>query len=308
MLEKMECEYCNKKICKSQMKRHNNTKGCREIQNMYIKREEEKIERSGEELNKNGKENIKWWVEVVSSTYKCKYCEMQFKRIDKRNEHASICTSKDMYYKLTNIINETRKDLEQKKMELELKDEIIKRKEEDINYFKLQLQINRPKPDIKLINSNNMNITINNTININFNEIRDHLEGFNIDILSDHTALINFIMNIFSNKVKLTNECKQIMSYYLNDKLINDIKCKTFLRNSAGRLVEISDKICKEGKNNKSLSDTIVKSACINNMLLNNISSEEGVKKGIRKKKPMILVHEIIRYLKENRLKEIRGV
>jgi hypothetical protein len=115
-------------------------------------------------------------------------------------------------------------------------------------------------------------------------------------------------MNIFSNKVKLTNECKQIMSYYLNDKLINDIKCKVFLSNSAGKLTEISEKICKDGKNNKNLSDTIIKSACINNKLLNDISTENGIKNGVRKNKPIILVNEIIKYLKENNIMDIRGV
>ena len=76
--------------------------------------------------------------------------------------------------------------------------------------------------------------------------------------------------------------CKQIISYFLNDKPINDIKCKIFLSNTAGQLTEISDKICIEGKNNKLLSDTIVKNACINNKLLNDIST--GIMNGIRKK------------------------
>ena len=115
-------------------------------------------------------------------------------------------------------------------------------------------------------------------------------------------------MPIFENKVKLINECKQIMSYHLNDKLINDIKCKIFLSNTAGQLTNISDKICLEGKNNKLLSDIIVKNACINNKLLNEISSEEGIKKGMRKKNPIILVHEIIKYLKENGITGINGV
>jgi len=41
---------------------------------------------------------------------------------------------------------------------------------------------------------------------------------------------------------------------------------------------------------------------------LNEISSEEGIKNGIRKKNPMILVHEIIKYLKKNNITEIKGV
>ena len=179
-------------------------------------------------------------------------------------------------------------------------------------FLKSQLQIYRP---INNYNSNNVNttnnITINNNINMNFNDIQQHLDKFNIYVLSDYTNLINFIMNIFVNKLKLTNECKQIISYYLDDKLINDIKCKTFLSNSANQLIDISDKICSDVKNNKNLNDTIIKSACLNNILLNSISTEDGIKNGIRKKSKhsaIILVHEIIKYLKENNNVDIKGV
>jgi hypothetical protein len=228
---------------------------------------------------------------------------MLFNRLDNKNDHELNCQFKDMYYKLSNKISE-------KEKELELKNELLKQKDKDIDYFKNQLQIYRP--NINYINHDNSNITnnitINNTININFNDIQKHLDKFNIHVLSDQSSLIKFIMPIFENKMKLINECKQIISYHINDKLINDIKCKIFLSNSAGQLTEISDKICLEGKNNKLLSDSIVKNACINNKLLNEISSEEGMKNGIRKKNPMILVHEIIKYLKEKGIMEIRGV
>ena len=279
------CEYCNKLITKINLNRHQNSKACRNKQQ-----------------NKD--------IQLELKEHKCKYCGLLFNRIDNKNEHENniSCNSKDIYYKF-------QRELEIKNKELELKNE-------ENMFLKSQLQTYRPNINSNNTNSNNTNsnnlnsnnnsnntnITINNTININFDDIKKHLDKFNIHILSDHTALINFIMNIFSNKVKLTNECKQIMSYYLKDKLINDIKCKVFLSNSAGQLTEISEKICKDGKNNKSLSDTIIKSACINNMMLNSMSTEVGVKNGIRKKKPMILVHEIIRYLKENALTEIKGV
>ena len=39
-----------------------------------------------------------------------------------------------------------------------------------------------------------------------------------------------------------------------------------------------------------------------------NISSEKGIKNGIRKKNPMVLVHEIIKHLKENNITDIKGV
>ena len=276
MLEKIICEYCNKDICKSKINRHQNSKTCR-----------------------NKQQNLDIVLELKE--YKCKYCYKRFNRLDYKNEHELLCNAKEVYFEL----EQTKKNLEQKETEINIY-------KEENKFLKLQLQTQ--KTGITLNNNNNNSnnntniITINNTININFDNIKHHLDKFNIHILSDHTALIHFIMNIFSNKIKLTNECKQIMSYYLNDKLINDIKCKAFLSNSAGQLTEISDKICKDGKNNKSLSDTIIKSACLNNMLLNSMSTEDGVKNGIRKKKPMILVHEIIKYLKENSLTEIKGV
>jgi hypothetical protein len=81
-----------------------------------------------------------------------------------------------------------------------------------------------------------------------------------------------------------------------------------FLCNSANELIDISNKICEDGKNNKHLNDTIVKSACLNNILLNSISTKEGITKGVRKNKPIILVNEIIKYLKENNIMDIRGV
>jgi len=259
-------------ITKINLNRHQNSKICRHKQ-------------QNKDINLELKE------------YKCKYCNKCFNRLDNKNEHENnkSCNACDIIIQL-----------EIKDKENELLKNIIIQKDNDINYFKSQLQIYRP--NINLYNSNNTtnNITINNNISINFNDIKDHLNKFTIHVLSDHNSLINFLMNIFSNKVKLTNECKKIMSYYLNDKLINDIKCKTFLSSSAGQLIDISDKICVDGKNNKNLNDTIIKNACLNNILLNSISTEEGIKNGIRKKNSMILVHEIIKYLKENDISDIK--
>ena len=278
-MEKIKCEYCNKLITKTQLKRHQNTKECRNKQ-----------------LNKD--------IILPINEYKCRYCDKSFNRLDNKIDHENnkSCNANDIIMKFN-----TYKELKEK--ENEMLKELIKQKDNDIDYFKNQLQIYRPNITATNYHDNSTNnITINNTININFNDIKKHLDKFNIHVLSDQSSLINFIMPIFENKMKLINECKQIISFHLNDKLINDIKCKIFLSNSAGQLTEISDKICIEGKNNKLLSDTIVKNACVNNKLLNEISSEEGIKNGIRKKNPMILVHEIIKYLKENGITDIRGV
>ena len=274
MSKKINCDYCNKLIYVTHKSRHQNSKECRNKQ-----------------LNKD--------IIIPLYLYKCKYCDKSFNRLDNKIDHENnkSCNASDIIIKL-----------EQKDKENEMLKETIKQKNNDIDYFKSQLQIYRP---INLNSNNNNitnNITINNTINIIFNDIQQHLDKFNIHVLSDQSSLIKFIMPIFENKMKLINECKQIISFYLNDKPINDIKCKVFLSNTVNELTDISDKICIDGKNNKLLSDTIVKNACLNNKLLNELSTEEGIKNGIRKKNPMILVHEIIKYLKENEIMDIRGV
>ena len=278
MLNKINCEYCNKIICKSKLNRHQNSKECKNKQ-----------------LNKD--------VIIPIKEYKCKYCNKKINRLDKQKEHELICDAKELYYKFKNYKDLKEKELVQKDKEINIY------KEENI-FLKSQLQMYRPINNTNCNNTTN-NIIINNTININFGDIQKHLNNFNIHVLSDQSSLINFIMPIFEKKVKLINECKQIMTYYLNDKLINDIKCKIFICNSANELIDISNKICIEGKNNKLISDTIVKNACINNKILNEISTEEGIKNGIRKKNKhsaMILVHEIIKYLKENEMTDIKGV
>ena len=298
MSKKIICEYCNKEIYKSNKTRHQNSNECRNKQQ-----------------NKD--------IILPLNEYKCKYCDKSFNRLDNKIDHENnkSCNANDIIMKFN-----TYKELKEK--ELELKNELLKQKDKDIDYFKNQLQIYRPNITATNYHDNSTNnITINNTININFNDIQKHLDKFNIHVLSDQSSLIKFIMPIFENKMKLINElrcgfatpnrthaksmcpsCKQIISYYLNDKQINDIKCKVFLSNTANELTDISEKICIDGKNNKLLSDTIVKNACINNKLLNEISTEEGIKNGIRKKNPMILVHEIIKYLKDNNIIDIKGV
>ena len=273
-MEKVKCEYCKKITTTLNLKRHQNTKLCRNKQ-----------------LNVN--------IVLPVKEYKCKYCDKTFNRLDNRNEHEDnkSCNASDIITKLE-VAKETINKLE----------ETIGKNDIEIEYLKSQIQVYRPLITNIGNNIENTNITINNNINLNFSDIRNHLDKFNIHVLSDHSALINFLMPIFQNKIKLTNECKQIISYYIGDKMINDIKCKVFLCNTAGELVDLSDKICHEEINKNILSDTIIKSACKNRILLNNISTEKGIKNGVRKKNPMMLVHEIVKYLKDNNITDIKGV
>ena len=167
MSEKIKCEYCNKNILKRNLLRHQNSSNCRNKQQ-----------------NKD--------IILELKEYKCNYCKKRFNRMDYKNEHELSCNAKEIYFELTNIINE-------KEKELELKNELLKQKDNDIDYFKNQLQIYRP--NVNYINHDNSNttnnITINNNININFSDIRNHLDKFNIHVLSDQSSLIKFIMPIF---------------------------------------------------------------------------------------------------------------
>ena len=141
MTDKINCDYCNKLICKSKLNRHQNSKECKNKQ-----------------LNKD--------IILPIKEYKCKYCNKKFNRVDKQNEHELICDAKEIYFELQQI-----------KKENELLKDTIKQKDNDINYFKNQLQIYRPNININHDNSNvTNNITINNNININFSDIRNHLD------------------------------------------------------------------------------------------------------------------------------------
>ena len=280
MLEKIKCEYCNKEICKSKINRHYNSKACRDKQ--------QKLD-----------------IKLELKEYKCKYCDKIFNRIDQKNEHENnvSCDSKILLSKL----KEKDKELELIK---EQKDEIIRQKDNENNFLKTQLQIYRPNihyntNDYSTNNTNN--ITINN-FNLDFNQIQDHMHLFDIHVLSDHNNIINFLMNIYKNKIKLTNDCKKVITYYINDKLINDHKCKVFLSNCANQLSYKSDILCQDGKKDKLLNDNIIKNACENNIIINRIISENGIKCCVRTDKITNMVNEVVRILKECGLVKIKGL
>ena len=125
-------------------------------------------------------------------------------------------------------------------------------------------------------------------------------------MLADHSLLINFLMDIFHNKIKLTNECKKTITYSIDNKIINDIKCKRFLCNSANELMYIAERICNQEL--KNTNDTVTKKACKNKVLLSNISTEKGVKNGVRTLDMTLFIDQIIKYLKDNNITDIKGV
>ena len=283
-MEKIQCEYCNKIICKNKLIRHHNSKECRRKQ-----------------------QNLNIILELKE--YKCKHCDKNFNRLDKKIEHENnvSCDSKDLLSKL----KEKDKELELIKSQNYKEINIYK---EENNFLKTQLQIYRPNIHYNTNNNTNdystnntNNITINN-FNLDFNQIQDHMHLFDIHVLSDHNNIINFLMNIYKNKIKLTNDCKKVITYYINDKLINDHKCKVFLSNCANQLSYKSDILCQDGKRDKLLNDNIIKNACENNIIINRITSENGIKGGVRTEKITNMVNEVVRILKECGLVELKGL
>ena len=276
-MEKINCEYCNKLITKTQLKRHQNSKECKNKQR-----------------NKD--------IIIPISEYKCKYCNKPFNRLDKKNEHENnmSCNSKDLLL----IINETKKENELLKDKYE---EIIKQKEEENKFLKSQLQTYRPNINYTNYQDNSNNIVINN-LNINFSDIQQHLHRFNFNIISNTDMFIKTLLNIFEGKIKLTNECKQVISYYQKDKLINDAKAKIFMCNSSNELYKTVEEICKEAMKKISIKETESKKANKLKVLLGGIITEEGVKGSIRKKGYNELLIEIMRGLKENGYVEIQSV
>ena len=171
----------------------------------------------------------------------------------------------------------------------------------------LKNQLQTYKPNININHDNRTNIVINN-LNINFSDIQQHLHKFNFDIISNTDTFIKTLLNIFDGKIKLTNECKQVISYYQKDKLINDAKAKIFMCNSSNELYKTVEEICQEAMKKISISDTESKKANNLKRLLGDIKSEEGVKGSIRKKGYNEILIEIMRGLKDNGYVEINGV
>jgi hypothetical protein len=272
-MEKINCEYCNKITTKLNLKRHQNTKQCRNKQQ-----------------NKD--------IILPLNKYECKYCNKSFNRLDNKIDHENNkkCNANDIIIKL-----------EQKEKEIQLKDEIIKQKEEENIFLKSQLQTYRPNVNINQDNSTVNNIVINN-LNVNFSDIQQHLHRFNFDIISNTDMFIKTLLNIFEGKIKLTNECKQVISYYQKDKLINDAKAKIFMCNSSNELYKTVEDICQEAMKKISTKDTPSKKANNLKMLLGGITSEDGVKGSIRKKGYNEMLIEIMRGLKDNGYVEIQGV
>jgi hypothetical protein len=271
MSERIKCEYCNKNIIKRNIIRHQNSNECKNKQR-----------------NKD--------IILPISEYKCKYCNKSFNRLDKKNEHENnkSCNSSDIIIKLE--IKEKENELLKNKYE-----EIIKQKEEENNFLKYQLQTYKPN----ITNNDNRTIIINN-LNVNFSDIQQHLDNFDIKTISHYDKFINELFKIFEGKIKLTNECKQVISYNINNKYINDIKAKIFLCNASNELWKKVENVCE---NNKiQLSNTEDKKANNLKRLLGGIITEDGVKGSIRQKGYNELLIEIIRNLKKNEYVDIQGV
>jgi len=210
MITKIQCEYCDALIYKKHKIRHLNSKRCKEKQN-----------------NQNN---------IID--YKCKFCKKTFNQNDNKNKHELSCNSKDVYYEL----EQTKKELLSYQNIIDMKNNDINKQDEVITDLRNQLYVLQ-KTAIEPKHITN-NVYINN-LNINFNEIQDHLEKYTINVLSNKKSIIDFILGIFINRLVLVDKKKKIIGYYHDNKNQNDIKCKKFLKSCAHQLIEPNNKLCR---------------------------------------------------------------
>ena len=249
------CEICNKNILKNQKSRHQKSKKC---------------------LDSRTNDNISL------KYYPCKYCDKQFNRLYNVNIHETNCQFKDIYNKIQLELKDKDNEIIElkNKKDNELKDkdiEIIELKnKKDLEIMKLKNQYDclshtgrhreahidgQEKIIIDLRNQiytlqlnkqeihNHNNIQIINNININFDEIKDHLDKYTIETLTNQNDIISFIYKIYQNKLVLLNDKRKIIGYYNNNENIKDIKCKNFLKNCAKQLYEPNYNLCKIYRN-----------------------------------------------------------
>ena len=143
--------------------------------------------------------------------YKCKYCNKCFNINDTKNKHELICNTKDIYYKLKYEL----KEVKNKEKELEYKEHIInKYKEENLEQkytitdLRNQLYILH---QVSLVPKNNTNIININNLNVNFNEIQNHLPHYDINVLSNKMSIIKFILDIFIDKLIVVDKKKKMI-------------------------------------------------------------------------------------------------
>ena len=268
MPEHIICDLCNKSIHKAHKKRHQDSKNC--LDNRHILKE------------------IKHHL--------CKYCKKQFNRLDKKNTHEESCKHQSIYYKyqlelkikeleskdieLKSLKESKDNELQSKNNELKSKDNIIKLNEDaldekdhiivDLRNQLFVLQKARLEPTHYTYNNNITNIIYN--INIDFNDIQNHLHLYDINVLSDKTKILDFIFGIFGNKIILYDEKKRIITYFHENKNIKDKQCIKFLQLSARQLLETSQQLCDT--NMKIMDNIIMKRATDNKYMLINMNCQ----------------------------------
>jgi transcriptional regulator with PAS, ATPase and Fis domain len=213
MSNKIICEYCNKEIQSLHKNRHYNSKRCKEKQ-----------------------------INIINTIeYKCKYCNNEFNQNDYKNKHELTCGSKDVYYELINTKKELNLVKENKDYIIKKFQEETKEQKETITDLRNQLYVLQK---VSLEPKNNTNNVYINNLNVNFNEIKDHLPNYDINVLSNKMNIIKFILDIFINKLIVIDKKKKILGYYQENKSVNDIKCKNFFKSCARQLIEQNNELC----------------------------------------------------------------
>jgi len=201
--EKIICEYCNKEISKTNIKKHYLSKICKEKQ---------------KEFN----------IIDIKKEFNCKYCNTSFNRCDVKNKHEKnkSCDANDII-----IMFEQEKKEKEKYIEiLKQKDKLLKQKDNEITYLK---KIINKQPNTNTTITNNGGDTINNNIQQNNNYY------ININHPDDIMAVIDkidkqcmsggakafgvFLMeHVLKDKIFINDLSRKLMSYKLNGQIIKD--------------------------------------------------------------------------------------
>jgi hypothetical protein len=152
------------------------------------------------------------------NSLECEYCKKIFSTKSNCTKHKNICKIK----KQTDI-----KDNQHLKDIITQKDDIIRQKDEQINFLKTMLDKYTNKPNI--INYNNSNNTINNNLSIkqlvskldpiNFKDIKDYMNNYSVNYQDEGTkGFAKFLCEYpFKDKFITTDFARNTIAYKTND-------------------------------------------------------------------------------------------
>jgi len=205
--EKTICEYCDKEISKTNIKKHYLSKICKEKQ---------------KDLN----------IIDIKKEFNCKYCNTTFNRCDVKDKHEKnkSCNANDIIVMLEQEKKEKEKYIELLK-EKDIKYiELLKQKNDEINYLKKLINKQSNINNTTVTNSGNTitnNIQQNNNYYININhpdDIMAVIDKLDKQCMSDGSKAFGvFLMEyVLKDKIFINDLSRKLMSYKLNGQIIKD--------------------------------------------------------------------------------------